>query len=136
MICTTVKQSEKLLELGLKPKTADMCLTWVNNQWNEVVGNADEIRHIQICNAEDNGYDPQDVKVVPAWSLPALLELMPEHIAINGEMSYCLRMKKTPGGYGFIYDGRIPTDSQVAIGMYPLEAAYNMVVWLLENGRI
>lgn len=54
MIATTIEQSKHLLELGLNQKSADMCLTWCNNQWNEVCGKADEILHIQMSNYEDD----------------------------------------------------------------------------------
>ena len=85
-ICTDIDQSKKLLELGVDVNTADMCLTWVNNKWNEVVGNADKIREIQISNAEDRGEDSSIVNVIPAWSLVALHECLPSGIDIDGTL--------------------------------------------------
>lgn len=57
-ICTTKEQSERLLELGLKPETADCCLD-------------DVIEGI---------YSPMAVKKIfgsqiPAWSLHRLMEI-------------------------------------------------------------
>jgi len=66
-ICTNVEQSKKLMELGLNTYTADMC--WlrykVNDKWKEE------------CTVIDGTLDEDDVY---AWSLSALLELMPPYL--------------------------------------------------------
>lgn len=74
---------------------------------------------------------------IPCWSLSALLDLMPERISINNEASYPLTLKKSVGGYSFTYGSykRI-IDNVTTIGLTPIEAAYSMVVWLLENNYI
>ena len=76
-ICTTKEQSQRLLELGLKPETADMnymAKTHWGDNWliskNERYyclgfGYHDELRH------RYNGA----VEVIPAWSLHRLIEL-------------------------------------------------------------
>ena len=62
-IATSIAQSKHLLELGLDPASADMCLcksaqgTWF------------------LCAYTPGEYDAH---TVPAWSLPALLEVMPK----------------------------------------------------------
>lgn len=62
-ICTTVEQSKKLLELGLKPETADMawaCITKEGlTQWVMTLNTPKNKPNIDI----------------PAWSLHRLLEL-------------------------------------------------------------
>lgn len=63
-ICTTKIQSQRLLELGLKPETAD-CFHW------EYAG----MRY--IGNIDDEGLTEKDV---PAWSLHRLIEMMPKHV--------------------------------------------------------
>ena len=60
-ICTSIRQSQKLIELGIDVSTADMC--WQNNEF-PVGFNDDE--------------------AVPAWSLSALLNLLPQEI-FDGE---------------------------------------------------
>ena len=60
-ICTTVEQSKKLLELGLKPETADM-------------------KHIPysiyaVQKHYDDGFGFEDKYYLPAWSLHRLMEL-------------------------------------------------------------
>ena len=61
-ICTTREQSERLLELGLKPETADMY--WVNHLdlWMPV-----------MLLYEDRPLDNNDI---PAWSLHRLIEMV------------------------------------------------------------
>ena len=70
-ICTTRKQSERLLSLGLKKETADMvhyfsqCLT---QDWTIVpLADCETARNIQ-------GLE------IPAWSLHRLIEMMPQII--------------------------------------------------------
>lgn len=144
MLATTIEQSQYLLDLGLSSETADMCLTWVNNQWNEVADNADKIRKIQICNAcDDNGYKPEDVNVVPAWSLGALFDLMPTIHKFEEDylpnLSSCT-YRKNNKKYCCSYQAEMSNGSVVELKPFiadnPLEACFNMVVWLLENGYI
>ena len=64
-ICTTREQSERLLALGLKKETADMC--W----WDNGYGSCAIIS--RPAEKEDGEYG----KVLPAWSLHRLIELCP-----------------------------------------------------------
>lgn len=57
-ICTTKEQSQRLLELGLKPETAD-CFHW-NYSGENYVGNITE---------------ELETTDVPAWSLHRLMEI-------------------------------------------------------------
>lgn len=59
-ICTTKEQSQRLLDLGLKPETAD-CFHWSYSGTN-YIGNIDE-----ECLSEED---------IPAWSLHRLLCLL------------------------------------------------------------
>ena len=65
-ICTDRIQSERLLALGLKKETADMC--WIfSYHWECFVGNPEE-----LYTPDEDGCD--DV-YIPAWSLGRLWEL-------------------------------------------------------------
>ena len=65
MICTTIEQSKKLLELGIDRKTSDMYY-WCGSD-------------LRI-----GGYRAQDEELdIPAWSFSALLGLMPT-FTLNG----------------------------------------------------
>lgn len=75
-------QSMKLAEI-LPIKSADMCLTFANNMWNPVCDKAEDIYQLQKdCYKPDYtkddyvDFDEFEPKVIPAWSLSALLSLM------------------------------------------------------------
>lgn len=109
-VATTIEQSKRLLELGLDIKSADMCL---------------------CKTAQDNwflyAYTPgeYDAHTVPAWSLSALLEVMPkgaELIKMENdahELYYEI---------DYMFTGYEDSD--------PITAAYEMVCCLLEQGLI
>lgn len=65
-ICTSVEQSKRLLELGLKPETADMVYQAIGvtpfKKWKE-------------HKIEENFF--------PAWSLHRLIELLPQDIHLD-----------------------------------------------------
>ena len=60
-ICTSIVQSRRLLELGLKKETADMYWTKPFGDWIAIVGEG---------NIDENN--------IPAWSLHRLIEMAPE----------------------------------------------------------
>lgn len=69
-ICTTFLQSERLVKLGLKPETADMCLrtdlcVFYTFPYSEVE------KHCMDCGVD--GFNKETI--VPAWSLDRLLKL-------------------------------------------------------------
>ena len=64
-VCTTIEQSKKLLELGVKPETADMYYATDTGIY-EVPYNRDELLGALQLNT-----------CIPAWSLHRLLELCP-----------------------------------------------------------
>lgn len=128
-IATTIKQSKKLIELGIDINTADMHY----NKWD----NDEEEEYHLKC----GGLPKLEFKYatnIPAWSLSALIELMPEHIVINNKVSNSLKMDKEEGGIGFCYFfGAIDkVDDIVICDMTPINAAFEMVCYLLENKLI
>jgi len=110
-ICTSLEQSKKLVKLGIDRNTADMC--WQNNEF-------------PIGFNDDNA--------VPAWSLSSLLGLMPDVINLNG-INYRQQEFKTKNSYCYCY-----ADERFPISFYgyeqPVDAAFEMVCWLKENGKI
>ena len=106
MIATTIEQSRRLLELGLDPKTADMYYL------PQVMNEGETLWPI------DEGYDLDDADQ-PAWSLAALLEVMKE---------YGVDLSSLFNGFRCIcstYDTELYDN--------PIDAAYEMVCWLLEQ---
>ena len=111
MISTSLEQSKKLLELGLDPNTADM--KWFEQKLFE-------------------GYDGKIAKTynentkfeyLPAWSLDALLRIIP--------YPYVLGKRK-----GTYYISLVPIKYSIMGNDTPLDAAYYMITWLIENNYI
>ena len=131
-LSTTIEQSKHLLELGLNPKTADMCFEMYKGNWTLTVGK----KSAQV----NRGL------VIPAWSLSALLEVMPK-VIVHDMNKHVLCLKYAEGVAPFMYyvvesgrnkgklirfdNGRCVPDAYDA-----LDAAYQMVCWLLEQGLI
>lgn len=63
-VCTTKEQSERLLKLGLNPKTADMYYFWV--------GGNDYYLKVNVDNPLKYNMDKT---YIPAWSLHRLIDL-------------------------------------------------------------
>jgi hypothetical protein len=106
-ICTDIDQSKKLIELGIDLNTADM-------YWS-----VDEIPYYcyPVGDIVTDWEYAQENGMLPAWSLSNLLELMP-----NGS-----KICKSDLGSYFCHGVLEDT---------PLDAAFDMVVWLLENKKI
>ena len=120
MIATTIEQSKRLLELGLDPNTADMYYTG-----HRSIYNPKEIEYTQVPRVRTKfvSFDRLEI-FFPAWSLSALLEVMYDY---------------EPNLYK---DGKwtlhVLTEfsSHYTHGYETLDAAYEMVCWLLKNGYI
>ncbi len=130
-ICTSQEQSKKLIELGIDVNTADMMWDdWslIDEGWKLSVGYYPEIE-------KDYGR-----KCYPAWSLTALLELMPFQI-IEDNKRYGFKQYKGYNSQGetycFEYVSNIGTTLYETYHLNnPIDAAFEMVCWLLENKKI
>lgn len=119
MIATTIEQSKHLLELGLDPKTADM--VWMCNKWLYSIKD-------NILNREQ--FSEQDTL---AWSLSALLEVMPN----NDYWEICLWQYKDQRWQCVFDDVEFSNgETKSFVADTPIDAAYEMVCWLLENNLI
>lgn len=108
-ICTTVEQSKKLIKLGIDVSTADMHYQWYSE--------TESALHVGKGSKKLNAD-------CPAWSLSALLGLIPSVISLsNHEGKYNVRYANE-----FIIDQKLH-DSYI-------DACYEVVVWLKENGKI
>ena len=70
-ICTSREQSERLLALGLKKETADMCHFW---HWE-----SDD--YSRLCASWEFAH--RSNKDIPAWSMHRLLSLLPQSVKIG-----------------------------------------------------
>ena len=112
-IATTISQSRKLVELGLSPDSADMYYPYLG------AGMYGDIPIVGFPIEHSGGRD------IPAWSLSALLEVMPKWTELVKMQS------DTQGIYyeiDYMYTGYEDKDA--------ITAAYEMVCWLLEQGLI
>ena len=121
-ICTSIEQSQKLIELGIDVNTADMYYFIADNLKQQEMNYAIRIG------------TPIVKTDIPAWSLTALLELMPTddkkdeyYVATESHSDYhtvCYRN---------CWDGCIHSEySEESL----LDAAFEMVCWLLENKKL
>ena len=85
-VCTSKIQSERLLALGLKKETADMCHFW---HWE-----SDD--YSRLCASWEFAH--RSSKDIPAWSLHRLIAMMPKNIAIDGDTAYPLQIQKRSDG--------------------------------------
>ena len=112
---TSIEQSKKLLELGLSAESADMCYLVIAE---------DEYSQYPVVEDKDDM-----LKELPCWSLGALMEMIPYYsvIAYTSESSIIdITYTANP----------VIHMTHREIGDSPIEAAYNMGVWLLVNGYI
>jgi len=123
MIATNIKQSKTLVELGLNPKRADML--WVE----DFDHNYDLEVRVNIVES----YNPDNLKMIPAWSLNALLEIIPIWIDDCNFSTYPVLKDKWICKY---FNSETKNYKKVVEGRTPVEAAYNIVLWLLENDYI
>ena len=134
-IATTIEQSKHLLELGLSKETADM-------SYSEEYFGKDKDGNDEWC-WRLNACKFVDVEgIIPAWSLTALLEVMPKNTnetyhLFSSMMAdqlgswVCDRSK-----YYIDTDGYNKNDYECFKSDNPITAAYKMVCWLLEQGLI
>lgn len=120
-ICTSIEQSKKLIELGIDVKTADMC-------WSIDIPDLPTLLAYPFtdCNNLENK--------IPAWSLTALLSILSTIIDYSYEFVF---LKQTSDGRGNrlknVY--RCSVDMKDIWNIKPLDAVFEMVVWLKEMGR-
>ena len=111
-ICTSLKQSKKLIELGINISTADMHYVLIDSD-KEIydIGFGDYI-----------GILPH----YPAWSLSALLELI-------HNKAYILRNSNVGTNR---YNVWIAVRKSPVLCETPLDAAFEMICWLKENRKL
>lgn len=112
-INTTIEQSKTLIELGVDPNTADMC-------YFPLQGCDDNTHYNLFAHKENVG--------VPSWSLSALLDISP-----------AIDLNKFRGKYKCDYlkdEWSNGPDYTTDFYSNPIDAVFEMVVWLLENRYI
>lgn len=125
-ICTSIEQSKRLIELGIDINSSDMV-------YHKELNGTYSLRVV------DNvlKYD------IPAWSLSALLELMPSYLfefergidlnlypSINRKVWLCSYMPNV------IENTKTDKFKQITHADSLVDAAFDMIVWLKENNYL
>ena len=125
-ICTTIEQSKRLLELGLKPKTADMCFFHstdedIENPYTRLV-----VDDYILNSLEDNDN-------IPAWSLYRLIELCPEYINIDGyaDTTYWFKLYKLDNK--IIYENDYDRWIYLGDGDNLFDTLIDCIEWLIKE---
>lgn len=142
-ICTSIEQSKILIELGLDINTADMF-------WDTLFAKKPEA-HVDNHHLID---EDDDEHRIPAWSLSALLKFIKSEFygeTIYGDtITYKVDFRKYKftddvdlyqiayGSIKFDVDGQYSFTDMINTGQKedPIDAAFQMVCWLKENGKI
>lgn len=81
-VCTSIEQSQRLLELGLKPETADMSYYILDSEPVLTIGMTQAYREI-IKGGKI--VEVQNAEIIPAWSLHRLMEIAGiDYVAFEG----------------------------------------------------
>lgn len=71
-IATTIEQSERLIALGLKKETADICLqSTLNDVWSPYIPIAMPYSKVEALDLSKDVF-----RIIPAWSLHRLIEMI------------------------------------------------------------
>lgn len=123
-IATNENQSKKFIELGLSADTADMHY----NKWD----NDEEEEYYLKC----GGLPKLEFKYatnIPAWSLSALIELMPMYLLNDDDEEFGLEIVTTyKNEYKVCYQELLPPIYNSSL----IDAVFEMVCYLLENKLI
>jgi len=149
-LCTTLEQSKKLIKLGISADTADMRYGYIapyDYSDRMFDGGYDEVpypKDFLKLNADfsENEYE----SYFPAWSLVALLNIMPKCITIkvteHSAYFYFLEWQfANDNSLRYVgHDGKCLVDiySDHDDDKYKdtIDTAVEMIIWLKENGKI
>ena len=120
-ICTSKEQSKKLIELGIDIYTADMY--WKNGVSDKYIQCFTPFACGDYQDGLDFDYD------IPAWSLTALLDILPLEIDMHTQ---------SDGNIKYYYIEYTTKKTYFASIRYnnPLDAAFEIVCWLLEKKKL
>ena len=137
-ICTSQEQSKKLIELGIDATTADMFWDTLFEKKPEA-----QVNNHHLVDEYDDGHR------VPAWSLSALMNLLPSEFEYFGT-TYKINIRKyvsidnvdiyqvAYGNYRWYDDSSCSWSDLINTGEKEelIDAVFQMVVWLIENKKL
>lgn len=126
-ICTSIKQSEKLIELGIDVNTADMfyadLLINGKHKYNPHLLESYEFKTFE----ETKVHTTDHLGFIPAWSLTALLNIL-------AEQHFIIKSSERNDEYQYNID--IPSRHCKIWFSSLLDAAFEMICWLKENNKL
>lgn len=127
---TDLEQSKRLIELGLDVETSDM---------HYIEDSSDNpYCELYASKLNEEARKRYNTHYIPAWSLSALLELMPFHIIENNvryEFQIVKGLNKEEGTYKIKYKSCTSLFETIMYNNL-IDAAFEMVVWLKENEKL
>ena len=129
-LCTDIRQSKRLQELGLNTKTADLSWYCIDTDHKDYLNSGFTLELEPYSDYEGiTGYEP-------AWSLPKLLDMLPPRLYYHGE-EYFMEFFKTPKGEWVIQYPKQGTLFPIVCHQEsfesPIDAIYQMVCYLQEE---
>lgn len=82
-IATTTSQSARLLQCGVLAETADMCYQFIDECFNNTNNPICSTPKEQYATVSGYGFGDHRIHITPAWSLSALLGLLPKEIKVD-----------------------------------------------------
>ena len=140
-IATTRDQSARLLQCGVDPETADMSLIAYPNGQTQVFAGKVIINAGTIINDGEKVAENIDLVGTPAWSLGALLALLPSEIKIDESpydeiQEYGLLIYPFMSGWQIDYQYCENDECQCLKCVYDtdlIEACVQAIEWLTTN---
>jgi hypothetical protein len=140
-ICTTIEQSKKLIKLGIDVNTADM---WWAERYKgyttmdfQYIVDEEPYYYLSLTRPSNNNYSQDTIKDIPAWSLTALIQVLPITI-VDSWTDYCLMLDikaKMPRyvKYGDVYHPEFPWDFKK---QSLLDSIVESIFWLHKNNYL
>lgn len=139
-IATTREQSARLLQCGVSAESADMCYQFIdeccNNTDNPICSTPKE----QYATVSGHGFGDHRIYITPAWSLSALLGLLPKEIYDESDDSFYFSLAKEFPLSEEYCAAYIPCwDKGDALVRKrdndPIEACVQLIEWLTANNH-
>ena len=128
-MATTKEQSRLLLACGVSPDTADMC-------WTRFESDGEKYEQLSVM--DESTYEFASLSPIPAWSLSALLGLLPKEIVTDTIMcddDVCpisIRWDTNCQQWVVGYD-IIPHPVGVGVDSELIDALFSTLCWVIEK---
>lgn len=125
-VATSIEQSQQLIELGVKPETADLVYRCTKSKNDSLEWK------LQLCPPSLEDTDNDDI---PAWSLARLLELLPYEVPCHrSNTPHHPELIKYKTGYNFsVCRYTVDCFAGTSIKNSPFDSCVSMIEWLISK---